>query len=68
LLIIHNKILKDNEHEISLAAVEFVSNILIYDPNKRLRSKNIKNHLFFNNFDWNKLESGDMEPAINFES
>jgi len=58
------RILKDSQHEISLSAVEFVSNLLINEPNERLGSKNIKNYPFFSDIDWNKLESGEMEPAF----
>ena len=54
--------------EISTEAKNFISELLIEDKFKRLGSrqndKNVKEHPFFNDIDWLKLEQGHLEPPF----
>ena len=58
-------------------AKDLIKNLLVIDPNKRLGNgvngfKNLKNHKYFNDIDWDKLEQQKIEPpfvpTINDES
>ena len=55
---------KKKKNEISQITCDFVSRLLIKDPNERLTSERIKDEVFFKDIDWNKLEAGDLEPPI----
>ena len=58
---------KKNKNEISQITCDFVSKLLIKDPNERLTSERIKDETFFKDIDWKKLEAGVLEPPIHPE-
>lgn len=61
-------ILREKGNEIDEITCEFVNKLLTENPYERLGSKtnnqNILNDPFFNSIDWNRLENGQIKPAI----
>ena len=44
------------------ASVDLISRLLNKDPSKRIQCKDVKNHIFYNNIDWDKLYKMEIEP------
>ena len=62
-----NEMPKLNEN-ISEKTCEFLSKLLNKNSLERINSKTIRNDSYFDDFDWNKLENGQLKPPIKFKA
>ena len=64
-----NDIFINNTSNYSSICIDFINKLIITDYKKRIGFKSInelKNHLWFKNFDWNKLSKKIMKSPLNF--
>ena len=58
------EVLVPSHLKLSKTSHEFITKLLIKDPERLLCSERIKNDSFFKDIDWIKLENGILDPPI----